>query len=115
MDLALPPPRRQHSRRLRTKLRISEFQQLGFPYEIRWTGDATADAQEQSLERFLAEVVDPRGRRLGGGPDVAFVFARRGSATEDDRAPSESLVGNGPGINHQTGSLLQDAWYEAPR
>lgn len=106
-------PLRRRSRRLSKKLRIDEFQQLGFAYEIRWGGDATVDAQEQFLERLLAEVVEPRGLCLGGGPDGGFVSARRGSATEDDRAAFESWVGNWPGINHQTVGLLQDAWYDS--
>lgn len=113
MDLVLPPPRRQRSRRLRKKLRIGEFQQLGFAYEISWAGDATVIVQEQFLERLLAEVVEPRGLYLGGGSDCGFVAARRGSATEDDRAAFEYWVGNWSGISRQLIGPLQDAWYDS--
>jgi len=34
--IVLPPPKRTRSRRLRTKLRICEFQTLGFDYELTW-------------------------------------------------------------------------------
>ena len=113
MDLVLPPPRRQRSRRLRKKLRIGEFQQLGFAYEIHWAGDATSDAKEQFLEHLLAEVVEPRGLCLGGGPDGGFVSARRGGPTDDDRAAFEAWVGNWPGISGQRVGPLQDAWYDS--
>lgn len=104
---------RELSRRLRKNLRIGEFQQLGFAYEISWAGDDTVDAQDRFLECLLAEVIGPRGPCLGGGPDCGFVSVRRGSATEDDRAAFESWVGDWPGIKHQTVGVLQDAWYDS--
>lgn len=56
----LPPPKRRRSRRLRKKLRIEEFQQLGFEYEVTWLAKASIEERERFIDQLLADIVAPR-------------------------------------------------------
>lgn len=113
MKAVLPPPRRRRSRRLRKKLRIAEFQELGFGYEIEWAVEQVGDASDRFINGILEEVLVPRGLCLGGGPNVGFITARRGSATQDDQAAFDAWARQWPGTVVVRVGPLQDAWYDA--
>src|SRR3990167_10801621 len=92
-DLQLPPPKRTRSRRLRKKLHIGEFQTLGFEYDLIWSEAPSVEVQERFIDQLLEEVIEPRSLALGGGVTCGFVFARRGSAPNEDPARLEGWVG----------------------
>lgn len=113
--LVLPPPNRVRSRRLRKKLRIGEFQALGFAYELTWRVAPPLDMQDQLLDQLLEDIVEPRGLSLGGGVNCGFVAARRGSVTDADREAFDSWVRRWPDLVGVEAGPLRDAWYdEAP-
>ncbi|WP_313296146.1 YggL family protein [Diaphorobacter sp.] len=106
------PLKRQRSRRLRKKMRIDEFQELGFEYEVTLDKPLPDDEQEAIVEKFLLELIMPRNLVLGGWVREGFITAfPRGSTTEEDRtAVQEWLQQNIKGATVNVGPL-QDAWY----
>ena len=114
LDLHFPPPKRTRSQRLRKKLRIGEFQTLGFEYDLIWTETPSADVQERFIDQLLEELIEPRSLSLGGGVTCGFISARRGSVTDEDRAAFEAWLQQWHHVCHARVGALQDAWYDNP-
>lgn len=115
MSLYIPlPPKRRRSRRLRKKLRIEEFQELGFEYEVFWAAEPLVEEQERFLDQLLADLVEPSGLSLGGGVNCGFVLARKGSPTEEDRLAFDAWLRRWPGVQSVKVGPLRDAWYDEP-
>jgi len=57
----------QRSRRLRKKLHIDEFQELGF--SVKWTfpENTAVDVIDATLDTFINEVIEPNGLAFDGG------------------------------------------------
>lgn len=110
--LLLPPPKRRRSRRLRKKLRVGEFQEFGFEYELTWPSRLSVEEQERFIDQLLADVVEPRGLSVGGGMNAGFISARRGSPSEQDRAAFEAWLRRWPGVLAVEVGPLRDAWYD---
>ena len=106
------PPNRQRSRRLRKKMHIGEFQELGFEYEVQFKETLTPQAQEALMDRFLTELIEPRNLGLGGWLTEGFVTAYLGgSATEADRQAVQDWLSTNINGATVTMSELKDAWY----
>lgn len=112
--LILQPPKRRRSRRLRKKLRIEEFQEFGFEYELTWPTRPSAEEQERFIDQLLADVVEPRGLSMGGGMNAGFISARRGSPSEEDRSAFEVWLRRWLGVLAVKVGPLRDAWYDEP-
>ena len=104
----------QRSRRLRKKLRIEEFQELGF--EVSWNFPlATAEAQIDSLiDALINEVIEPRGLAFAGDGHLAWqgliCTQQIGKCSaEDIQACCEWLKQKG--MEHIHHSELFDLWY----
>jgi len=88
---------------------------LGFDYELAWRSAPSIEVQEQFLDQLLEEVIEARALSLGGGTNCGFVAARRGSATEADRAAFDNWIRRWPDLAETQIGPLRDAWYdEAP-
>ncbi|WP_110971280.1 MULTISPECIES: YggL family protein [Pseudomonas] len=100
------------SRRLRKKLCVGEFQELGFELNLEFKEDLSDEAIDAFLDAFLAEAMDANGLDYVGGDDFGLVCsAKRGSATEEQRATVEAwLKGRGELTKIEISPLL-DAWY----
>ena len=104
----------QRSRRLRKKLRLEEFQELGF--ELSWNFPAgTAEEKiDQTIDAMILEVVEPRKLALAGnghlGWEGLICTQQIGKCSEDDiKACCEWLKQSGmENIKH---SNLFDIWY----
>jgi uncharacterized protein YggL (DUF469 family) len=100
------------SRRLRKKLCVDEFQELGFELNLGFDenlGDAEIDA---FLDAFLKEAMDANGLDYVGGDDFGLVcLAKRGSVTEEQRATVESWLKARKELTKVEVTPLQDAWY----
>ena len=106
------PPNKERSRRQRKKMRVGEFQEFGFEYELK-VGQALAPEQEEALmDRFVRELLVPRNLAAAGWVREGFVTAfARGSATEDDRQAKQAWLAAQPEVAEATVSALKDAWY----
>jgi uncharacterized protein YggL (DUF469 family) len=100
------------SRRLRKKLHLDEFQELGFDVETELKAPLVGDAEEQLLIAFIEEVIEPRALIYGGGVDCGYVCkAGGGSATEEDRSAVKQWLESRSEFRAVTVRELSDAWY----
>ena len=99
------------SRRLRKKLRIQEFQELGFEIRVQFTA-INVQVSDSLLDDFLDCVVEPRRLAFGGSLPGGFICAAsRGSATEEDRHAVNKWLGSRPEIIAAEIGELVDAWH----
>ena len=56
----------QRSRRLRKKMHIDEFQELGFSVAFSFPEDTSGDTIDTTLDAFINEVIDPNGLAFPG-------------------------------------------------
>ena len=87
------------SRRLRKKLCVDEFQELGFELNLNFKED-------------LSDAMNANGLGYVGGDDYGLVcLAKRGSVSEEQRAAVEAwLKGRSELVDFSVSPLL-DVWY----
>ncbi|MBB1364369.1 MULTISPECIES: YggL family protein [unclassified Shewanella] len=102
------------SRRLRKKLRVDEFQELGF--EINWTFDESVSEEDidNLVDQFLVEVIEPRqlGFHGGGHKQWEGIIATQaiGKCTDEDTAAVNAFWKDKPVSNLEV-SDLYDIWW----
>lgn len=102
----------QRSRRLRKKLHLDEFQELGFEIETVLKAPLVGDVEEALLVAFVEGVIEPRNLIYGGGLTAGYVCkAGRGSASDEDRAAVRSWLEARAEFSSVTVHELSDAWY----
>ena len=109
-------PNKQRSRRLRKKLHLGEFQEMGFEFEAELVKPTELAAQESLVDAFLSEVVEPRSLTFGGWITGGFISSY-GSKTvsEADQEAIREWLDKRPELkNIHVGSLV-DAWYPPAR
>jgi len=105
---------KNRSRRLRKKLRVDEFQELGF--DISWEFDAkVAEADIDTIvDKFIDDVIEVRklGFHGGGHREWEGIIATQalGKCTEDDRAAVKAFWANQSVANVEV-SELYDIWW----
>ncbi|SDH43035.1 YggL 50S ribosome-binding family protein [Pseudomonas panipatensis] len=100
------------SRRLRKKLCVDEFQELGFELSFQYQQGLASDAVQAFLTRFLDQAIEANGLAYTGCDDFGFVcLARRGSVSEAQRVAVEAWLKQQAELSGSTVSALQDAWY----
>lgn len=100
------------SRRLRKKLCVGEFQELGFELNLDFKDDLSEEAIDAFLDAFLTEAMDANGLDYVGGDDYGLVCsAKRGSVTEEQRAAVEAWLKGRSELTKVEVSPLLDAWY----
>jgi uncharacterized protein YggL (DUF469 family) len=92
------------SRRLRKKLCVDEFQELGFELNLDFKEDLADEAIDAFLDAFLTEAMDNNG--------LDYVcLANRGSVSEEQRAAVEAWLKSRDELVKVEVSPLLDAWY----
>ena len=100
------------SRRLRKKLCVDEFQELGFEVTLTYRDGLENQAVDGFLEAFLNEAVEANGLGYIGGEDYGFVcLARRGSVSEEQRNQVEAWLKGRSELAEANVSPLIDVWY----
>jgi uncharacterized protein YggL (DUF469 family) len=100
------------SRRLRKKLCVDEFQELGFELNLDFKEDLDDAAIDAFLDAFLKDAMDANGLDYVGGDDYGLVcLANRGSVTEEQRAIVESWLKGRSELTKVEVTPLVDAWY----
>ncbi len=96
------------SRRLRKKLCVDEFQELGFELNLEFKEDLS----DEAIDAFLDEAMDANGLDYVGGDDFGLVCkADRGSVTEEQRAAVQAWLKGRSELTKIEVSPLLDAWY----
>lgn len=103
---------KNRSRRLRKKLCVDEFQELGFEVQITYPEDLADETLEQFFSDFVVEAIQANELALIGSAEYALVFsAKRGSVSEQQR----DLVAAWLKARKEPASLeisdLMDAWH----
>lgn len=100
------------SRRLRKKLHLDEFQELGFDVESTLKEPLADTAEFDLLVAFVEGVIEPRGLIYGGGLSCGYVCkAGGGSATDEDRAAVREWLQARAEVASVVVKELSDAWY----
>ncbi|MDY7218818.1 50S ribosome-binding protein YggL [Denitrificimonas sp. JX-1] len=103
---------KNRSRRLRKKLCVDEFQELGVELQMSYpegTDDAVVEAFFADL---VVEAVEAKGMALIGGEEFAIVCSgKRGSVTEEQRAELEEWLKGRKELSAFEVSPLLDVWY----
>ena len=100
------------SRRLRKKLHVGEFQQLGFLFEAELAKDADDEAL---VDDFLAQAIEPRSLSFGGwATGGAIDKLGRQSVTEEERSEVLAWLAARPEVAALSASGLVDMWFSTP-
>ncbi|HPR06096.1 MAG TPA: 50S ribosome-binding protein YggL [Denitromonas sp.] len=103
---------KRRSARLRKKLCVGEFKELGFDLDLNFPDDADDASVDAFYEAFFSEAIDPAGLIYGGGDDSGFVCcAGRGSVTAEQRAAVEQWLSGAKVLKDYRLGELVDAWY----
>lgn len=102
-------------RRLRKKLRLNEFQEMGFHLSYRFTKGVTSDSRDRHLAEFI-DFIEAQRLTCGGGGDesVSYFIAHvpRGSVSDAQRAAVQGWLAARKEVADVKVGPLVDAWYE---
>lgn len=103
------------SRRLRKKLRVDEFQELGF--DVNWTfADSVTEEQiDQLVDKFIDEVIEVRKLGFHGGGHKSWegivATQKLGKCTEEDRSAVQAFW-QAQNVAQVEVSELYDLWWD---
>lgn len=100
------------SRRLRKKLCVDEFQELGFELSFQYKEGLDEVAIGAFMDRFAAVAVEPNDLVYSGCDEFGFVcLARRGSVSAEQREWLHGWLGQQTELLGFNVGPLVDAWY----
>ena len=100
------------SRRLRKKLCVDEFQELGFELTMTFKPELSDQVLDTFVDQFLDDAIAASGLDYVGGEDYGLVcLAKRGSVNEEQRAAVEAWLKGRDELQGFDLSPLQDVWY----
>jgi len=100
------------SQRLRKKLCVDEFQELGFELNLDFKEDLSEEAIDVFLDAFLKEAMEANGLGYVGGDDYGLVcLQKRGSVSAEQRANVEAWLKTRSELTSVEVSPLLDVWY----
>jgi len=105
---------KNRSRRLRKKLRVAEFKELGFDVAWQLSDDITNEAVDTFIDNFFAEAIRPNGLGFGGEGDTLWhgliCTQALGSCNNAQRAAVEKWLSDN-GATQVAVSALYDVWW----
>ncbi len=105
---------KNRNRRLRKKLRVDEYQELGFDVVFKLADGTDNDAVDTFLNNFFSEVIQPNALGFGGEGDVLWhgivCTQSIGKCTDENRTAVESWL-NDNGATAVAVSELYDVWW----
>lgn len=105
---------KNRTRRLRKKLRVDEFQELGFDVAWQLPSDFDDQAIDGFIEKFFAEVIQPNGLGFGGEGDTLWhgliCTQKLGKCTDKNRKAVETWLADN-GASSVAVSELYDVWW----
>lgn len=100
------------SRRLRKKLCVDEFQELGFELTLNFKADLSDQVIDSFVDQFLDDAIAGNGLDYVGGEDYGLVcLAKRGSVNEEQRSAVEAWLKGRDELQGFEVSPLLDVWY----
>lgn len=107
----------KHNRRQRKKLRLGEFQEMGFDVTAKCTKELAPSERQQFVDRLIDAVVE-RGLLFGGGfndflKGFVVVATLYGSVTDEQRESLKAWLESCPELTNVQVGPLKDAWYSS--
>lgn len=105
---------KNRNRRLRKKLRVEEYQELGFDIGFKLDDKSTDAEVDTFMSQFFAQAIEPQGLGFGGEGDTLWhglvCTQKLGKCTEEHRTSIEKwLTANG--AKAVSVSALYDVWW----
>jgi len=105
---------KNRSQRLRKKLRVDEFKELGFDVAWQLNDDITSDEIDAFVDKFFKEAIQPNGLGFGGEGDTLWhgliCTQKLGSCTDENRVAVEKWLTDN-GATSVAVSELYDVWW----
>ncbi len=105
---------KNRSQRLRKKLRVDEFKELGFDVAWQLKEDITSDEIDAFIDKFFMGVIQPNGLGFGGEGDALWhgliCTPKPGSCTDANRVAVEKWLTDN-GATTVSVSELYDVWW----
>lgn len=103
---------KNRSKRLRKKLRLGEFQELGFEIIFSLNENIDNSVIHEFFHEFLTEAIEKNGLLFGGSSQGGFVtLDKRGSTSEQNRALVKNWLASQPILTNVIIGELVNAWY----
>ncbi|CDG22200.1 conserved protein of unknown function [Xenorhabdus poinarii G6] len=106
---------KNRSRRLRKKLRIDEFQELGFSVKWHFPADTPVDVVDSTVDTLIAELIEPNGLALDASGylhwEGIICLQKIGKCTEEHRQLVEQWLKD-HGMKDVITSELFDVWWD---
>ncbi|MBD1553251.1 50S ribosome-binding protein YggL [Pseudomonas typographi] len=100
------------SRRLRKKLCVDEFQELGFEINLEFKQGLPEQSVDAFVEAFLAQAIEANGLDYVGAEDYGLVcLGKRGSVSPAQRDQVEAWLKGREELDKAEVSPLMDVWY----
>lgn len=107
---------KNRSRRIRKKMRVDEFQELGFDIAWKFEEGTSNDQIDAFLDKFFAQAIEPQGLGFGGEGDLLWhglvCTQKIGKCTDENRKTVEKWLTDN-GAKSVTVSELYDVWWAA--
>ena len=105
---------KNRSRRIRKKMRVDEFQELGFDVAWQFNEGTSGEEIDAFIDRFFAEVIQPNGLGYGGEGDLIWhgliCTQKLGKCTDEHREKVEAWLKDN-GVKAVSVSALYDVWW----
>jgi uncharacterized protein YggL (DUF469 family) len=105
---------KNRSLRLRKKLRVEEFQELGFDLAWKLADGTDSDAIDAFIAKFFNEAIEPNGLGFGGEGDLLWhgivCTQKIGKCTDEHRTMIEKWLKDN-GATAVSVSELYDVWW----
>ena len=105
---------KSRNKRIRKKLRVDEFQELGFDVAWQLPEDFDDSAVDDFLTKFFSEVIDANGLGFGGEGDTLWhglvCTQKLGKCTDEHRTAVENWLKEN-GATSVAVSALYDVWW----
>ena len=105
---------KNRNNRLRKKLRVDEYQELGFDIAWKFADGTDSDAIDTFVDNFIDQVIEPNGLGFGGEGDLLWhglvCTQKLGKCTEEHRTEVEKWLKDN-GATSVSVSELYDVWW----
>jgi len=105
---------KNRSMRLRKKLRVDEFQELGFDVAWKFKDGIKSEELDDFITKFFDEVIDPNELGFGGEGDTLWhgiiCTQQIGKCTEEHRSAVKTWLTDN-GVEAVDVSELYDVWW----
>lgn len=103
------------SRRLRKKLHLDEFQEIGFSVSWNFKVGTTTDEIDTTVDAFIDKVIDPNGLAFAGGGYLSWegiiCLRKIGHCTDEHRQLVSQWLTN-QGLENVQVTELFDVWWD---